>query len=39
MFELIKDLAGRLNQSSFNILTFPLIDRYTEVLIWTYLLN
>ena len=32
MFGLIKDLAGLLNQSSLNILTFRLIDLYQEVL-------
>ena len=30
---------GMLNQLSLNILTFRPIDRYQEVLIWTYLLN
>ena len=39
MFGLIKDLAGMLNQSSLNTLTFRLIDHYQEVAIWTYLLN
>ena len=40
MFGLIKDLAGMLDQLSLNtLLTFQLIDRYQEVLIWTYLLN
>ena len=27
-----------LNQSSLNTLTFQLVDRYQEVIIWTYLL-
>ena len=31
MFGLMKDLAGMLNQSSLNALTFPLTDRYQEV--------
>ena len=35
MFGLIMDLAGMLNQSSLNTLTFPPIDHYQEVLIWT----
>ena len=39
MFGLMKDLAGMLNQSSLNALTFPLTDRYQEVVISTYLLN
>ena len=39
MCGLTKDLAGRLNQSSLNALTFQLIDRYEEVVVWTYLLN
>ena len=30
---------GMLNQLNLNILTFRPIDRYQEVLIWTYLLN
>ena len=36
---LIMDLTGMLNQLSFNILTFLLIDHYQDVFIWTYLLN
>ena len=32
MFGLINDLAGLLNQSSLNALTFRLIDHYQEVL-------
>ena len=36
---LIMDLTGILNQLSFNILTFLLIDHYQDVFIWTYLLN
>ena len=32
MFGLKKELAGMLNQSSLNTLTFQLIDRYKEVL-------
>ena len=39
MFGLIMDLAGMLNQSSLNTLTFQLKDRYQEVFMWTYLLN
>ena len=39
MFELIKDLAGMLNQLSLNTLTFQLINRYQEVVSWTDLLN
>ena len=39
MFGLIKDLAGMLNQLSLDTLIFELIDRYQEVVIWTYLLN
>ena len=39
MFGLIKDLAGMLNQLSLDTLMFELIDRYQEVVIWTYLLN
>ena len=39
MFALIMDLAGLLNQLSLNTLAFQLIDRYQEVLIWTYRLN
>ena len=31
MFGLMKDLAGMLNQSSLNTLTFQLIDHYQEV--------
>ena len=32
MFGLMKDLAGLLNQSSLNTLTFQLKDHYQEVL-------
>ena len=35
MFELIKGLAGMLNQLSLNTLEFRLIDHYQEVLMWT----
>ena len=35
MFELIKGLAGMLNQLSLNTLKFRLIDHYQEVLMWT----
>ena len=39
MFGLMKDLAGMLNQSSLNTLTFHFIDHYQGVFLWTYLLN
>ena len=32
MFGLTRDLAGMLNQSSLNTLTFPPLDHYHEVL-------